>query len=258
MDIISPATIAEGIGSDRGKVGTPLSGSAEQSGIHARQIHDNSDRMWTAYFSSGAGCRSFNSTIHLSRMLYHGRLFARRVMDLGGSAQSYLEIGVGTGQTLRRVRTATGAACVGVDKTAYACGLAHANATGCLIAAADGLSLPFPDGSFDVVYSLGLLEHFGLGEQKRLLREHARVARKSVLLHLPADVLQMRMMMWLNRTVWNRSGVWADEELFTPSLFRRKFPGLPFRSQFDWAAGGLTYWFALNPGDVLCHVELRR
>ena len=162
-----------------------------------------------------------------------------------------MEIGVGTGESLKWLRRTTGGNCVGVDKTACACRLADVNATGCQIVLANGLSLPFQDDSFDVVYSLGLLEHFGLIEQRALIREHARVARNWVLLHLPADVPQMRIVTWVNRKAFGRSGVWADEELFTPAVFRTKFPGLPFRSVFDWAAGAMTYWFALKPGDIL-------
>lgn len=258
MAIISPAAITERVIADHRSASGLLAGNDKGPEIIERPAHDNSSRMWTTYYSSRVGCWSFDSAVHLARALYYGKLFARRVMTLGGPAESYLEIGAGTGESLKRVRKATGAHCVGIDKTAYACSLARANARGCQIVAADGLSLPFPDASFDVVYSLGLLEHFELGEQRRLLREHARVARKSVLLHLPADVFQMRMVTWANRTIWNRSGVWADEELFTPSLFRAKFPGLPVRCLFDLAAGAMTYWFALNPRDVLCHLDVHR
>jgi len=218
--------------------------------------HDNSERMWARYFSFRPGFSSFNSVVHLVRSLHHAPLFAKRVRRLGGPAGSYLEIGVGTGETLGRLRGATGAQCYGIDKSPLACRLATTNANGCQIVWADGLSLPFRDATFDVVYSLGLLEHFQAIEQRRLLREHARVARRTVLLHLPARVPQLQLLLWLNRTLWGRTGVWADEELFTASSFRAKFPGLPFLSFFDLPAGAMTYWFVLKPEDVLRHVCL--
>lgn len=223
-----------------------LSESIQRSGSH-----DNSVRMWANYYSSDCNRYSFNSVIHRARALYHGRHFARRVVALGGYGKSYLEIGVGTGETLRRLQQATGARCVGVDKTPDACLLARANAIGCTIVSADGLRLPFPDRSFDVVYSLGVLEHFAIDDQRRLLREHARVARKSVLLHLPARTPHLRLVLWFNRAVCGRAGVWADEELFTPRTFRKKFPGLTFRSVFDWAAGAMTYWFAMGSDQII-------
>lgn len=218
--------------------------------------HDNSEEMWTRYFSYRRQSWSFDATIHLARSVYHGPLFANRVRRLAGPAETYLEIGVGTGESLKHLKRATGARCFGMDKTLQACNLAKVNAIGCQILLADGLSVPFLDASFDVVYSLGLLEHFQEYEQKCLLLEHARVAKKAILLHLPARVPHMQLLLWLNRTLLNRCGVWADEELFNTSVFREKFPGLPFRSFFDVAAGALTYWFVLKPEDVLRHVVL--
>lgn len=218
--------------------------------------HDNSVRMWTQYFTAGRGGRLSDAVVHRARARYHGRLFARRVIDLGGPASSYLEVGVGTGETLKWLWEATEARCVGVDKTPRSCSLARANTPSCGIVSADGLRLPFADESFDVVYSLGLLEHFEPAEQVLLLREHARVARRAVLLHLPAATPHLRLILWFNRVVCGRSGVWADEELFTPTLFRRRFPGLPFRSLFDWTAGAMTYWFSMAATEVRNYVDI--
>ncbi|MGC8639206.1 MAG: class I SAM-dependent methyltransferase [Isosphaeraceae bacterium] len=134
--------------------------------------------MWAGYFSYRPGFSSFNSVIHLVRSLYHAPLFARRVTRLGGPAASYLEIGVGSGETLGHLRGASGAECCGIDKSQLACRLARTKAQGCQIVGADGLSLPFRDATFDAAHSLGLLEHFRAIQQRRLLREHARVARK--------------------------------------------------------------------------------
>ncbi len=220
--------------------------------------HDNSEPMWTRYFSDRPGPWPLIPVVHLARTIYHGPLFAKRIRRLGGPVGSYLEVGVGTGATLKALRRTTGAACSGVDKTALACRLAKRNAMGCDVLIADGLLLPFRDATFDLVYSLGLLEHFPDRKQRCLLREHARVARKTVLLHLPADVPHLRFLLWLNRTVGGRSGVWADEELFTMAVIREKFPELPFRSFFDVLAGAMSYWFVLKPEEILRHVVAPR
>jgi SAM-dependent methyltransferase len=41
----------------------------------------------------------------------------------------------------------------------------------------DGFRLPFADGEFDVVYSLGLIEHFHLKQSQLLIAEHRRVCK---------------------------------------------------------------------------------
>jgi ubiquinone/menaquinone biosynthesis C-methylase UbiE len=47
---------------------------------------------------------------------------------------------------------------------------------------ADAFNLPFPDGSFDVVFHQGLLEHFREKDAQRLLAENVRVLRRGGLL----------------------------------------------------------------------------
>jgi ubiquinone/menaquinone biosynthesis C-methylase UbiE len=67
-----------------------------------------------------------------------------------------LEVGCGTGQILRRVRTfAPGA--VGVDLSRGM--LAHARERGLSVGQASATQLPFPDRSFDLVYSFKVLPH---------------------------------------------------------------------------------------------------
>lgn len=222
------------------------------------KFHDNSQEMWDRYYSSEEGKDAFAKLIHWGREYYFGKLFGRRVIKLGGPAKEYLELGVGTAQTLLRLQKMTGARCVGIEKTPRAHALGQTYAKQCEIVLGDAMHLPFADKSFDVVYSLGLLEHFEPQEQMRLLREQARVARQSVLLEVPARTPHMRLVMWFNRTVRKRRGVWADDELFSPARFRKKFPALPFTYFFDWASGGMTCWFALRPEDVLEKVECRR
>jgi len=51
----------------------------------------------------------------------------------------------------------------------------------------DGFHLPFPDGVFDVVYSLGLIEHFSVEAGIEMVKEHFRVCGQngSVIVAVP-------------------------------------------------------------------------
>jgi len=216
--------------------------------------HDNSIEMWDRYYASEDETGVFAKFVHWGRETYFGDLFARRVIALGGPASSYLELGVGTAQSLARLQRRTGARCVGIEKTPRAYELGKAYATNCEMVLGDGMAMPFPDASFDVVYSLGLLEHFEPEEQARLLHEQARVAKKAVLVEVPAAMSQMPVIFWFNRNMLGKRGVWADEELFSSRRFKKKYPGLPFEYFYDWASGCMTCWFVLKPEDIQKYV----
>lgn len=221
----------------------------------APDCHDNSPEMWDRYYASEDETGWFAKLVHWARERYFGDLFARRVMRLGGPASSYLELGVGTAQTLARLRRRTGARCAGIEITPRAYEIGKAHAADCEIVLGDGMRMPFPEASFDAVYSLGLLEHFGSADQARLLIEQARVAGKAVLVEVPTRAPHMRAILWFNRRILKKRGVWADEELFSAGHFRSKYPGLPFRYFFDWASGCMTCWFVLKPDDIRAHVS---
>ncbi|MBP6945403.1 class I SAM-dependent methyltransferase [Patescibacteria group bacterium] len=224
-----------------------------------QKTHDNSLEMWDGYYSAQKPADGlFSSLIHWGREVYFGNLFAERVIKLGGEARSYLELGVGTAQTLARLQRLTGARCVGIEKTPRAYEMGKLHAPNCEIVLGDGLNLPFADGAFEVVYSLGLFEHFEPEEQVRLLQEQARVANKRVLIEVPARTPHMRFIMWVNRRLLGKRGVWADDELFSPERFMHKFPGLPFEYYFDWASGAMTCWFVIHPKDILAYAGTAR
>lgn len=50
---------------------------------------------------------------------------------------------------------------------------------------ADARALPYENASFDLVLSLGLLEHFEVEDRARIIREQFRVARRHVLIDVP-------------------------------------------------------------------------
>jgi SAM-dependent methyltransferase len=86
---------------------------------------------------------------------------------------------------------------------------------------ADGMRLPFPDGSFDVVLTVLTLHHFDDAAAVRLLREMARVARRLVVV---SDLERRRSALLgahlLALTVWRRSPVTRHDG---PLSVRRSF-----------------------------------
>jgi len=212
--------------------------------------HDNSVEMWKKYYSSNRGNPIFEKIIHLGRKVYFGDAFAKTVIKLGGRANSYLETGVGTGQTLVKLQKMTGAKCTGIEKTPEAYELGKEYAKDCNIILGDALAIAGPDKSFDVSYSLGLFEHFNIDEQKQFMSEQARVTRNKVLIEVPCKMPHMISIMWFNRNIRKLRGVWADDELFSKKHFENKFPGLTFVYHFDIRSFGMTCWFILKPDDI--------
>jgi ubiquinone/menaquinone biosynthesis C-methylase UbiE len=220
--------------------------------------HDNSTEMWTTYYSSTRGLSLFEKVVHAARKTYFGGAFARTVLKLGGKAASYLETGVGTGETLERLQHMTGARCVGVEKTPAAHKLGVEQAKHCEIILGDALQLPFPDKTFEVSYSLGLFEHFSIEEQLTFMSEQARVTTKKVLIEVPFKSPHMMSIMWFNRTIRGLKGVWADDELFSRTHFKKKFPGLPFRYHVSATSLFMTCWFILEPRDIERFISSRK
>jgi 2-polyprenyl-3-methyl-5-hydroxy-6-metoxy-1,4-benzoquinol methylase len=92
-----------------------------------------------------------------------------------------LEVGVGAGVILSRLQVVAGCRVVGVDLAPSALQASRATAASqgasLGLAFASGFALPFHSGSFDVVMSFGLIEHFERARAIALLREHRRVCR---------------------------------------------------------------------------------
>ena len=90
-----------------------------------------------------------------------------------------LEVGFGSGRILTRLARERGCECVGVDVADDAFAslsyFSWQQAVEVQTIKGDGFSLPFTDGSFDVVYSEGVIEHFPIERSQEMLREHARV-----------------------------------------------------------------------------------
>ena len=96
-----------------------------------------------------------------------------------------LEVGAGTGRDAVAL-AAAGAQVLTIDYVPGSLGLtlkAAAQARADVSAVCgDGLAMPFADGSFDVVFHQGLLEHFRPAQAEALLKENIRVLKKGGLL----------------------------------------------------------------------------
>lgn len=116
------------------------------------------------------------------------RRFHQAVLDLLDATQgrALLEVGCGEGfatQTLLRSLRVPDV--TGLDVSLPALSWARRMAPAARFLNGDASSLPFPDGSFDVVVCLEVLEH--LVEPKAAMSELCRVARSDLLLSVPNE-----------------------------------------------------------------------
>jgi ubiquinone/menaquinone biosynthesis C-methylase UbiE len=163
-----------------------------------------------------------------------------------------LEVGCGTGHYLQ-VLAARGARVSGIDisRPMLAVTLAK-KIPGAGLARASAAALPFPDGAFDVVVAITVLEFLpdvgaAMAEMRRVLCPGGRL--------LVAVLNRHSLWYWL---YWRRRGVYAQAHLFTPGEFRRlltavgwSYPEIRpalFFPPWKWApgAGLATLWEAVG------------
>nr|MBA2601069.1 methyltransferase domain-containing protein [Actinomycetota bacterium] len=141
------------------------------------------------------------------------RLVAERVQP----GARVLEAGCGSGRVLAFLRE-LGCRAVGLDFAVEALSEARRRLGAPPMVAGDVTRLPFRDGSFDCVVSLGVVEHFEEGPRSAL-QEHRRVMGNGGLLLLSVPRLSP-LKRWVD---WRRS-------LFAPGGLYRSWRGLAVRS----------------------------
>jgi len=210
--------------------------------IQSEHNVSNDHRMWIEYHTRRFG--TVTHLLHLLKTKYICRMFADRILSLSGPISSVLELGCGTASTLNQIHKQTGAVCLGVDCCSEAIRIAAENYPHLKLEDADIFDLEYPRKSFDLVYSVGLLEHFSHGDQMRLLQIHNDLAKKCAVLMVPADGIVFNTIIAVNKRLLRRSGTWADEQVFSAKSLREDFPEHRFQVSKDMRFLNMVLWFA--------------
>lgn len=100
------------------------------------------------------------------------------ISNLHQEPRKILEVGCGSGSTLGLLKKRfPNASCVGIDRSASALSLAKESNPGCIFVQGDAFDLSGFNG-FDLVYSVGLIEHFDRELALDIMRQKALTLKK--------------------------------------------------------------------------------
>jgi ubiquinone/menaquinone biosynthesis C-methylase UbiE len=168
-----------------------------------------------------------------------------KITDLRG--KRVLEVGAGTGRDSFRM-VEQGASVFMLDYSANSLNIIKNIATEEKVqvnpVGGNAFSLPFPDGTFDLVFHQGLLEHFREEEAENLLRENIRVVKNGGLLLV--DVPQRYHIYTVMKHILIAFNKWFagwEREFSVPELERllRSFGVVPVYRYGEWMYPSLFY-----------------
>lgn len=134
------------------------------------------DSFWAIHASSDD---LFHRMLWRARFLFSSAYARRMARSIHGLEQArLLEIGCGSARTLHYLNEILHASqCVGLDLSPQAIQVVHSISPDFKSAVASALCLPLPPASFDVSFSIGLIEHFTREQAAQMMREKIRVTR---------------------------------------------------------------------------------
>jgi len=169
----------------------------------------------------------------------------RQLEDLPLEKRWVLEVGAGSGRdSLALARRGASVVVLDYVRTSFRVIRRQAEATGLTVhpVCADALRTPFRDGTFDLVFHQGLLEHFR--DPRPLLAENARALRSGG--HLLVDVPQRYHVYTLAKHAMILLGRWFAgwETEFSPAELEARVRGcglVVVRTYGEWMVPGFFY-----------------
>ena len=179
-------------------------------------------KHWDKYWDENKNKKTFfNSLVAFAREYHFAKYFAKFIVkNYNIKNKTVCEIGAGSGLTLAYLKKMGASKCTGVDYSKEAIEMAKNSNEECEFIYGDAFNLShIKDKQFDLVYSLGFLEHYSKDDQRKLIAEQKRIAKECVFIEVPYDIFYFRWLFAINRKL-GRKTTFSDEELFTKKTFR--------------------------------------